>query len=438
MSITNLIKISLLSLVLLSKMSFAIKINGEEVIFPDGASDKHYVIKSYQSPRGGAWAIQIHDDEVTLSSLEIVNMPELVQSCKENFEKIDSGDMQPSYSYKNLSFKAASFNFEKTLLIAEDKLNMNAGGKINIQDSIADVGGICILKALQMNFKNMIFRTENSVVLENKLEGGAENWLKAIEVFSHNIDNVSFLRLDGSINFEEPSIPGKFMVFGANKISIVIKKLDDDLLQQPETHGINTSTNVIDLPTGFDALCYLHMYQDLYDHAQTLSSDEEKRKFAITHYLTSGESEGRKYFDPFAYLYLYEDLYNAAEKLSTDDEKRTFAIWHFLTFAKNEGRKYLEILPENFDASCYLYYYEDLYYVAETLSSDEDKKKFALKHYLRYGKSEGRKYFNPFTYLRLNQDLYDFAQTLSSNEEKRKFAINHYLTHGKKESRKFM
>ncbi|MDP1723943.1 MAG: hypothetical protein Q8L85_04500 [Alphaproteobacteria bacterium] len=96
------------------------------------------------------------------------------------------------------------------------------------------------------------------------------------------------------------------------------------------------------------ALCYLHMYQDLYNHSETLSTDKEKTEFSINHYLTHGKSEGRKYFNPFAYLHMYKDLYDHAETLSTDEEKRKFAIWHFLNHAKDEGRKYLEMRPEEY------------------------------------------------------------------------------------------
>ena len=224
MSISNLIKISLLSLVFLSKTSFAVKINGEEVMFPEGMSDG-YIVKSYQSASADAWIFNINDDEITLSPVKIDNIPHLIQASKQAFDEIDVGKMQPSYVSKNLKFTAQNINFEKTLAIAKEDLNFNAGVKINIEDSIMDVGGQATLNALQMNFKNLTFRTKHSVILENQLEEGSENWLKAIEVFSHDIENTSFLRLDGIINFDEPSIPEKFMVFGANKISIAINKL---------------------------------------------------------------------------------------------------------------------------------------------------------------------------------------------------------------------
>ena len=282
---------------------------------------------------------------------------------------------------------------------------------LTITDSIFFVEDESHFQFKDLKVSICYIKSKNKFIIENISDHMNENFLKKIVIYQSDNQDLSFLKIKGNLSFADP-MSGLLCIAGTNKVELTFKSASKVLnflryLRQELEFDINranldSSTNIIDLPTGFDALCYLHMYQDLYDHAETLSSDDEKRNFAINHYLTSRESEGRKYFDPFAYLYLYEDLYNAAEKLSTDDEKRTFAIWHFLTFSKNEGRKYLEILPENFDASCYLYYYEDLYYVAETLSSDEDKKKFALKHYLRYGKSEGRKYFNPFTYLRLN------------------------------------
>lgn len=221
MSIYKHIKMSLLSFAFFSKLSFAVTINGQEVFFSE---DSDFVIKSYESLSADAWVFRMQADNITLSAVSLENMQELIEQNKIHFDKIDSGEVMSSYNHPKIAFSAENFSFDKTLVIAKKELSFTARNKINIMNSIMDVGELSILTALQMNFNNLTFRTKNRVVLENALGEDVDHWFKAIEIFSHDIENISFIQLDGAIDFAEPSIPEQFMVIGAHKIAIIIKK----------------------------------------------------------------------------------------------------------------------------------------------------------------------------------------------------------------------
>lgn len=143
-------------------------------------------------------------------------------------------------------------------------------------------------------------------------------------------------------------------------------------------------------------------------------------------------------FDPIAYINKYVDLRLNTANMD-DDTKIKWAKCHYFKHGKTEERTYT--VPEDFNPIVYIYKYTDLK-LHTTNMDNNTKTKWAKWHYLHYGILEGRTYtmledFVPFTYLRLNQDLYAYAQTLASDQEKRNFAIIHFLTHGNDERRPY-
>lgn len=243
---------------------------------------------------------------------------------------------------------------------------------------------------------------------------------------------------DGFCSFCVP-IDKRFFDGLSHNVEIRIKNITD---HQPESFFSTFSINKKDM--SFDAQFYLSFYNDLNG-----LTDED----ALTHWSTFGELEGRfgtvesflsshgvdvrglpGEFDAEAYCYLNPDL-----KLSNN----YFAILHYLLWGQKEGRnfKYPYIKDEeltDFDYQFYINYYSDL---------SEISYENALSHWNSFGKKEGRiateddfykqfnvnlpKDFNYLNYLRFNPDL------IFSFSTKYK-AIEHYLRYGRSEGRKFL
>lgn len=146
-------------------------------------------------------------------------------------------------------------------------------------------------------------------------------------------------------------------------------------------------------------------------------------------------------FDPEVYFELYPDLQRAAPKKKPDTKgtmghnQRTRDVWaitHYLRYGKQEGRNYLPVVPQDFDAEVYLARYLDL---QEAVTGDRSF--WAQKHYFMHGKQEGRdylpvvpQYFNPEVYLLLYPDV-----QAAVTGDRSLWAKKHYFLYGRHEGR---
>ncbi len=164
-----------------------------------------------------------------------------------------------------------------------------------------------------------------------------------------------------------------------------------------------------ELPEGFDAAIYVGRYQDL-SAAFSAQQDADLLTFAKTHFLMNGRHEGREArsyvslglptdFKEDDYLLLHPDI--AAYASTQGLNPIHFAISHFLSEGQKEGRVYkiakheaaskpVVSLPEDFDAKTYLALNKDV--EAYAVEKGFILLDFAKEHYLTNGRNEKRSY----------------------------------------------
>ena len=95
-------------------------------------------------------------------------------------------------------------------------------------------------------------------------------------------------------------------------------------------------------------------------------------------------------FDAKVYLSLYPDLEKAAKRV---EDRKLWAMNHYINHGKKENRSYTftqfykDHLPADFDAKVYISLHSDLEKAAK---KEKDKERWGVLHYINYGQAEGR------------------------------------------------
>ncbi len=120
---------------------------------------------------------------------------------------------------------------------------------------------------------------------------------------------------------------------------------------------------------------------------------QERKSWLQRHYLLCAKKENRFYGNQFL-----TPSFNAALYLAGNDDLAPYvqghperwAFYHYVMHGRDERRLCgKELLPTDFDGGVYLMCNPDL---LEFVPQESDPNEFAMLHYLRHGKSEGRRY----------------------------------------------
>jgi len=211
--------------------------------------------------------------------------------------------------------------------------------------------------------------------------------------------------------------------------------------------GINLEYN------NFDWINYTSYYEDLKkDNVNT-------REKAWKHWITHGKKEGRQFFNLSElnqnivasireqsttttedniiydenfnwnkYLSYYSDLRN--DNITTKEK----AYSHWIKYGKNEGRIYFDNSDyNNFDWKTYVNFNTDLQYIKT--------KEKAWEHWYAHGKEENRIYFDlnkSELYKNFNWESYINNYEDLNKINNKEDALGHWLTSGKKENRSYL
>lgn len=153
----------------------------------------------------------------------------------------------------------------------------------------------------------------------------------------------------------------------------------------------------------------------------------------IAHFVNYGMSEGRCASENFNVVCYCYDLSNQDLKDAFGGDMTAYYM-HYIDFGKAEGRS-TDDWQDVFDPQYYINSNPDVKdYIVSRYSSSGNQDGWALWHFVEYGANEGRSgspYFNLSYYMQNNQDLMNAygANSLSSY-------YKHYIVWGKNEGRK--
>jgi hypothetical protein len=197
-----------------------------------------------------------------------------------------------------------------------------------------------------------------------------------------------------------------------------------------------------DVPDNFKMEDYLFLNPDLEAVASDRLLKKERTFLLRKHYHFHGKAERRacslddlpRDFDFNAYYQLNEDVYDAA--IAVNEYNNFYAIRHYLRLGRHEGRMYAFDLPDGFKEEEYLALNPQLnsFLVIEN-PSGKHRDFFLRLHYHYYGWQLGLPYkieipddFDYRVYLLLNPDVAEGAR--QDNKSPDLFAEHHYLQHG--------
>lgn len=231
--------------------------------------------------------------------------------------------------------------------------------------------------------------------------------------------------------------PDLRVAFGDNLKSYYLHYISNGKAEGRKATGVNTLQspitvyNGIDYAAVYDYNYYLKKYSDL---AKIYTNDDIG---LLRHFVNYGMREGRqgkKDFDVLSYRNLYPDLRAAFE----DDLKSYYM--HYINNGRAEGRKAtgvstLQYPTTIYDGVDYSAVYDYNYYIKKysdlaRIYTGNDVG--LLRHFVRYGMSEGRQAKNSFdvmSYRNWNQDL-----RVAFGKDLRSYYL-HYINNGQKENR---
>ncbi|MBA4749975.1 MAG: hypothetical protein H2057_05070 [Alphaproteobacteria bacterium] len=201
-----------------------------------------------------------------------------------------------------------------------------------------------------------------------------------------------------------------------------------------------------DVPEDFN----MEEYQELYEDVEELlkrCAYTEKELEAKKHYHLIGRAEGRRHKNFLPTDFNYEEYYvlnpevKALARKKWEYTEETFAKKHYLRWGAANNLAYRFDVPENFTMDDYLFLNPDLEAIARQSLITKQKEFLLKEHYHFHGKAERRacslddlpRDFDADVYLNIHQDVYTAAKDASDFTHK--YAIRHYLRYGKHEER---